>query len=156
MSSQGRVDVIFEGTAVAVPQINSGRMRALAVMGSKRSSGLPNVPSVAEELPGSTRRAGSASWCRQARHSRSSIGSTRNSMRRSIHRTCGRKSRAMLLEPSGDSPQEFGAFIRSQSERWGKVIPRREHQGGVEARRGGTAWKRVIAVGFEIVDRGTH
>jgi len=28
----------------------------------------------------------------------------------------------MLLEPAGGRPQEFGAFIRSQSERWGKVI----------------------------------
>jgi tripartite-type tricarboxylate transporter receptor subunit TctC len=28
----------------------------------------------------------------------------------------------MLLEPGGGRPEEFGAFIRSQSERWGKVI----------------------------------
>jgi tripartite-type tricarboxylate transporter receptor subunit TctC len=32
------------------------------------------------------------------------------------------KIAGMLLEPAGDSPQAFGAFIRSQSERWGKVI----------------------------------
>jgi tripartite-type tricarboxylate transporter receptor subunit TctC len=32
------------------------------------------------------------------------------------------KIAGMLLEPAGDTPREFGAFIRGQSERWGKVI----------------------------------
>ena len=118
----GRVDVIFEGTAVAVPQINASRMRALAVMGAKRSAGLPNVPSIAEDLPGFD----APGWVgvmvpagtpppiidRLNREFNAALASP----------DVQQKIAGMLLEPAGDSPQEFGAFIRSQSERWGKVI----------------------------------
>jgi len=118
----GRVDVIFEGTAVAVPQINSGRMRALAVMGSKRSSGLPNVPSVAEELPGFD-APGWVGVMVPAGTPQPVVDRLNKEFNAALDSPDVRQKIAgMLLEPSGDSPQEFGAFIRSQSERWGKVI----------------------------------
>ena len=118
----GRVDVIFEGTAVAVPQINSGRMRALAVMGGKRSPGLPNVPSVAEDLPGFDAPgwvgvmvpAGTPLPIIERLNKEFNAALASPDVRQRIA--------GMLLEPTGDTPAEFGAFIRSQSERWGKVI----------------------------------
>ena len=118
----GRVDVIFEGTAVAVPQINAGRMRALAVMGSKRSAGLPNVPSIAEELPGFD-APGWVGVMVPAGTPQPIIDRLNKEFNAALASPDVRQKIAgMLLDPAGDSPQEFGAFIRSQSERWGKLI----------------------------------
>ena len=118
----GRVDVILEGTAVAVPQINSGRLRALAVMGAKRSPGLPNVPSVAEDLPGFD-APGWVGVMVPAGTPQAIIDRLNKEFNAALASPDIRQKIAgMLLEPTGDTPAEFGAFIRSQSERWGKVI----------------------------------
>jgi tripartite-type tricarboxylate transporter receptor subunit TctC len=118
----GRVDVIFEGTAVAVPQINAGRMRALAVMGAKRSAGLPNVPSIAEDLPGFD-APGWVGVMVPAGTPQPIVDRLNKEFNAALASPDVRQKIAgMLLEPSGDTPAEFGAFIRSQSDRWGKVI----------------------------------
>jgi tripartite-type tricarboxylate transporter receptor subunit TctC len=118
----GRVDVIFEGTAVAVPQINAGRMRALAVMGNKRSGGLPDVPSIAEELPGFD-APGWVGVMVPAGTPQPIVDRLNREFNAALAAPDVRQRIAgMLLEPSGNSPQEFGAFVRSQSDRWGKVI----------------------------------
>jgi tripartite-type tricarboxylate transporter receptor subunit TctC len=48
----GKVDYAFSTAPTAIPQIEGGRLRALAVPTLERSSLLPNVPTVAETLPG--------------------------------------------------------------------------------------------------------
>jgi tripartite-type tricarboxylate transporter receptor subunit TctC len=45
----GEIDIQFDSVGAAKPLVDSGRVRALAVTGSKRSPLLPNVPSLAEE-----------------------------------------------------------------------------------------------------------
>lgn len=48
----GRLDVLFEAITNASPQLRAGRLRALAVTSAKSSPSLPNVPPVAQEMPG--------------------------------------------------------------------------------------------------------
>ena len=48
----GQVDMMFDTTVVAGPHIESGKVRALAVTSAKRLPNLPNVPTVAETVPG--------------------------------------------------------------------------------------------------------
>jgi len=48
----GQVDMMFDTTVVAGPHIESGKLRALAVTSSKRLPNMPNVPTVAETVPG--------------------------------------------------------------------------------------------------------
>lgn len=48
----GIVAVAFEPLTTAVPQIRAGKLRALAIGSSKRSPALPDVPTIAESVPG--------------------------------------------------------------------------------------------------------
>ena len=49
----GQVEMSFEAMSVIVPQLASGRIRALATTGAARSAGLPNVPTMKEQgMPG--------------------------------------------------------------------------------------------------------
>ena len=48
----GQVDMMFDTTVVAGPHIESGKLRPLAVTSAKRQPNMPNVPTVAETVPG--------------------------------------------------------------------------------------------------------
>ncbi len=48
----GQVDFNFDNLATAAPNIRAGKLKALAVTSAKRSSALPDVPTVAESYPG--------------------------------------------------------------------------------------------------------
>jgi len=48
----GRVDLKIEPSSLAIPLIKAGRLKALAVTGAKRMDALPDVPALAEFLPG--------------------------------------------------------------------------------------------------------
>lgn len=48
----GEVQVFIINPLVGLPQVNAGKLRALGVTGLKRSPALPNLPTIAETLPG--------------------------------------------------------------------------------------------------------
>ncbi len=48
----GHIDYAFAGLTVMLPHIREGRIRAIALSGSRRSSMLPDVPTVSESIPG--------------------------------------------------------------------------------------------------------
>lgn len=48
----GRIDAMFETMTVALPQVRLGKLKALAVTSKERSSFLPDVPPLAQYLPG--------------------------------------------------------------------------------------------------------
>jgi tripartite-type tricarboxylate transporter receptor subunit TctC len=118
----GRVEVAFLPTAGTIEHVRSGRLRALAVTTSTRSEVLPDVPTVADFLPGYE----SSAWF--------GIGAPRGTSADIID-TLNREITAGLADPrmkarladSGGtaitgSPADFGKLVADETEKWRKVV----------------------------------
>ena len=118
----GQVKVMAPNVLTALPHIKSGKLRALAVTSGKRSQALPEVPTVAEAgLPGYD----STQWygvLAPAGTSRAIILRLHGEIVRALRDPeVGRRLEADGAEAVGSSPEEFTAFIRSETEKWAKV-----------------------------------
>src|SRR5215470_3069100 len=119
----GQVQLASMGTPVALPHIQSGKLRAIAVTGATRSSLLPDVPTVSEAgLPGFevTSWYGVFGPAGLPAH----IVAKLNSEIGTAVTTPGVKERLAALgaEPSVKSPDEFGRYVRQEIAKWAKVV----------------------------------
>ena len=119
----GQVPVSIPGTAGMVGHIKTGKLRALAVTGSRRAPQLPDVPTLAESgvagyeayvwmglmAPKGT----PAAIVEQIR--RDVVATLETLEVRNYMSTAG-------IEIVGSSPAEFGAYFRAERERWAKTI----------------------------------
>ena len=118
----GHVSWMFVSVLPAVPQIRAGKMRAIAVSGSRRSPALPQVPTVAETLPGFE----ATSWFGLF----APAGTPRDVVEKlnaEIARVLASPDVKDVLqregaEPVGEPPERFEAHFRSEMAKWGKVI----------------------------------
>jgi tripartite-type tricarboxylate transporter receptor subunit TctC len=118
----GQVLVMAPNVLTALPHIKSGRLRALAVTSVKRSAALPEVPTVAEAgLPGYD----STQWygvLAPAGTQREIVARLHDAIVHALRdEEVGRRLAADGAEPVGNRPEEFAAFIKSESEKWAKV-----------------------------------
>jgi tripartite-type tricarboxylate transporter receptor subunit TctC len=118
----GRVEVMFDTLSSPLPHIRSGALRALAMAGATRYDGLPNVPTIGETVGGFE----ATSWA--------GVGAPRTTPPEIIERL-NREINAGLANPTLKaqfvqiattplvySPNEFGAFVTAETEKWAKVV----------------------------------
>jgi tripartite-type tricarboxylate transporter receptor subunit TctC len=118
----GQVQVMFEPPLSTLPYIEAGKLRALAVSSATRSPVLPDVPTVAEAVPGYEATA----WF--------GIGAPKNTPT-SIVEKLNKEINAALADPKMNerirslggipmpmSPAEFGRLIVDETDKWAKVI----------------------------------
>lgn len=118
----GSIALDFEPMPTALPHIRAGRLRPVAVTSTKRSQVLPEVPTIAESLPGYEM----SLW--------TGLLAPRGTPRPVVERLNGTiaevlastdmKERLIGLgaAPLGDTPERFAAFIRHEVERMGEVV----------------------------------
>src|SRR3954465_14394929 len=117
MSGQG-ADIIFENLAPAVPHIQAGKLRALGVTSDKRSSLMPNVPAIAEILPGFDIVSWQAIFA-PAGVPKPIVDKLAAEMIKVVQDPDTRaKLVAQGIEPGGMSPAELGAFQKSELDKW--------------------------------------
>ncbi len=119
----GHVPVMMPNMLSAQPHIKSGRIRALGVTGTKRAPGADDIPTIAEAgLPGYE----AVQWygvLAPANTPRDIISKLHAGVLRALQNP---EVKQRLLndgaEPVGSSPAEFATYIRSETEKWAKVI----------------------------------
>jgi len=119
----GRVSPAFTTILSVLPHIQAQRVRALAVSTTRRSPVLPDVPTVAEAgVPGYA----FTGWWGMAVPARTprTVITTLNAELAKIlaQKDVREKLIGQGADPEHTSPEQFGAFIRSETQKWGKVI----------------------------------
>jgi tripartite-type tricarboxylate transporter receptor subunit TctC len=118
----GQIQVLFASVAVAIEYIRAGRLRALGVTTSTRSSALPDIPTVGEFVPGY----GASVWL--------GLGAPKNTPAEIVDKL-NKVINAVLADPKfqarladlGGVPMsmtaaEFGKFVAADTEKWARVI----------------------------------
>ena len=118
----GQIAATFANALTARPQIEAGRVRALAVSGPKRVAALPEVPPVAE--------AGVPNYAAMQWYGLLAPAGTSSAIIARVHaeaikalRTAEMKERLAIdgAEAVGSSPAEFAMLIRNELEKWARV-----------------------------------
>jgi tripartite-type tricarboxylate transporter receptor subunit TctC len=118
----GQVQVMFDNIPTAMEFVRSGKLRGLAVTGAARSETLPDLPTVADFLPGYE----ATSWY--------GLGAPKGTPPEIIDKL-NREVNASLADPKAKarfselgatlipgSPAEFGKLVAEETEKWGKVV----------------------------------
>jgi tripartite-type tricarboxylate transporter receptor subunit TctC len=121
----GRVQMLFSGVPQALPHVQGGRLRAVAVTTPERSPAVPEVPTVAE--------AGVAGFevtvwygiLATGRTPKPIIDKLNREIVRALQSADVRQQLTSLgLEPVGSAPGHFGAKIRAEMAQWAQVVKR--------------------------------
>jgi tripartite-type tricarboxylate transporter receptor subunit TctC len=118
----GQVLLAIDVMTGALPQIRSGAIRPIAVLGKTRYPGLPDVPTMSETLPQYVAN----SWC--------GLGAPRGTPA-DVIALLNREINAGLADPVVKkrladvattpivfTPEEFGAYVASEIDKWEKVV----------------------------------
>jgi hypothetical protein len=118
----GQVQFTFEAGAPLLPHIKSGRLRALASTGKDRLGVLPDVPAVSETLAGYQ----IVNWYGMVlpMGTPKEVVARLNTQIAKVLAMPDIRERmvAMGTEPVSNSPEEFAQFIKSESQKWSKII----------------------------------
>jgi tripartite-type tricarboxylate transporter receptor subunit TctC len=121
----GHVQIIFESLNSIAPHARSGKVKALAVTGARRSPGFPDLPTVAEAgVPGY--EAGTWSGVIAPAGLPPAVLARLNAAVNEAIRAPVFVDRFASIgdEPAGGTPQEFADLIRRDAARWGEVVRR--------------------------------
>jgi tripartite-type tricarboxylate transporter receptor subunit TctC len=119
----GHVQTGFVNILEALPQINAGRLRALAVSTSKRSPVAPNIPTVAEAgVPGYEVIQWSGVLGPAGLPKDVTAKLNAEIMRILSKREMRQRLTDAGADPGSGSPEQFGALIRSEISKWSKVV----------------------------------
>jgi tripartite-type tricarboxylate transporter receptor subunit TctC len=117
-----QVTLVFENAVAAIPLVQSGKLRALAVTAGKRYSGLPDVPAIAESLPGYEIVSWQAVFA-PAGTPQPVVQRLATEIARIIHEPDIKARLSTLgVEPSGAGPAELGAFQKAEVAKWAHLI----------------------------------
>lgn len=118
----GEVDLAFADVAV-MPQVKSGRLKALAVTTARPSPLVPGVPTLAEAGVGGVEIPSVTGFIAPAGTPREIVAFINAAMGRALASNDLRQRLAGLgFEPYASTPEEFGAFLATEVRRYAQVI----------------------------------
>ncbi|MDB5808798.1 MAG: hypothetical protein JWN94_920 [Betaproteobacteria bacterium] len=119
----GQIDMMFTATNNAVPHVNAGRLKALAVSLKKRSPLLPNVPTI-DESGVKGFELGSWFGLLAPAGTPADIVNRLNGAVIKIVGTADFRERmsSQGMDPMGSTPAEFSAYIKSEIAKFSKIV----------------------------------
>jgi tripartite-type tricarboxylate transporter receptor subunit TctC len=120
----GNMYVMFDNLPSALPHIKSGRLKALAVTSKRPSAALPGVPTI--EQAANLKDFDASSWF--------GLFAPAGTPRAIVDKIHADVAKALALpelrerfvaqgaEPGGNTPDQFAAFIKSENEKWARVV----------------------------------
>jgi tripartite-type tricarboxylate transporter receptor subunit TctC len=119
----GQIMMIIDTAASVTPHVRSGKMRGIAITGKRRWPDLPEVPTFAE---GGLTDFDASSWYSihaPAGTPKPIVARLSAELARIVKLPdISERFRMMSAEPVGSTPGELDAFVRSEVDKWGKVI----------------------------------
>lgn len=122
----GKLDLLIDSLVSGMPHVKDGKLRALAITSAKRSSLAPELPAVAEVLPGFE----SSTWfgLYGPKGLPADVVTRVNAAMNAALADSDVKERFARLgaEPTGGSAQAFDQMVRTETARWRKIITERQ------------------------------
>ncbi|MBT2305105.1 tripartite tricarboxylate transporter substrate binding protein [Variovorax paradoxus] len=118
----GVVDIRLDAIAASLTLVKGGKLKALAVTTSQRSPALPNVPTVAETLPGFELTGWHGIWA-PAQTSPAIIQKVNVALLAVLSRPEIRAQiTALAFEPAGSTPEQMTERIRRETRQWASIV----------------------------------
>jgi len=118
----GQVALLFATSVGVAAHVRSGRLRMLATCGEKRATAFPDIPTMVESgLPKvvATGWGGTLAPAGTPREIRDKV--QRDIARHLRGKDVGERLAGMGSDPIGSTPEQFGAFLRSETDKWAQV-----------------------------------
>jgi tripartite-type tricarboxylate transporter receptor subunit TctC len=118
----GQTDLMIVDLPASLPHVRSGKLRALGISGPKRSALVPNVPTIAETLPGYE-----AGYWNALYAPANTPQPVVQRLTELVHRSLAAPGVRQIVEQSGQeiavsTPEELGRFQTAELDRWGRII----------------------------------
>jgi tripartite-type tricarboxylate transporter receptor subunit TctC len=119
----GQTQLTFATLPTIIPHVRAGKLRGVAVIGSSRSAAAPNLPTVAESgVPGFSVN----NWIGLFAPAGTSPDVVRR-LNAEVQRIMRLPEITRRMDVEGErampgTPEDFGAFVRAEADKWGKLI----------------------------------
>ena len=119
----GQLSLLIEAMPLVLPHVKAGRIKAIAISGTKRAAAAPDSPTFEEQgLRGYDMATWQGMWL-PAGTPKEVVARLHGEVVKAIAAPDMKERLAELgVEPVGDSPEHFAAFVQAEIEKWAKVV----------------------------------
>ena len=124
--ASGKLDVLFDSLPTGLPHVRDGRLRALGVTSAKRTPLAPELPAIADVLPGFESNTWFGLYGPKGLPPEV-LGKVNTAVNQALADAEVRDRLARLgIEPVGDSPQQFAQMAAADADKWKRIIAERK------------------------------
>ena len=119
----GEVQLTFSNLSVALPQVKGGKVKGVAVTSAKRAAALPELPTVAESGLAGFEAIASVGILAPAGTARALVMRVNQDVHAVVNESAMKEQLTTRgLEITLSTPEDFARYIRTEIDRWGKVV----------------------------------